>query len=65
MHATVGDEIVVDAMHTGDMQRKGEVIEVLDEGAAVHYRVRWADGHESVYFPGSDAHVVSGRGSRG
>jgi hypothetical protein len=23
----------------------------------VHYRVRWDDGHESLYFPGSDAHL--------
>lgn len=57
MHASVGDEIAVDAPHTGDVQRKGEIIEVLDEGGTVHYRVRWDDGHVSLYFPGSDAHV--------
>jgi hypothetical protein len=61
MHATIGDEIVVDAPHTGDARRKGEIIEVLDEGGAVHYRVRWEDGHESFYFPGSDAHVTPRR----
>jgi hypothetical protein len=22
--------------------------------------VRWNDGHESLWFPGSDSHVVSG-----
>jgi flavodoxin len=58
--AKVGDEVVVDAPHTGDVQRKGEIVEVLD-GGTLHYRVRWADGHESLYFPGSDAHVVPGR----
>ncbi len=59
MHAKVGDKIVVDALHTGDPERKGEIVEILGEGAVVHYRVRWHDGHESLYFPGSDAHVVS------
>ena len=61
MHARMGDEIVVDALHTGDHPRTGKVIEVLNEGDARHYRVRWADGHESLYFPSSDAHVVGGR----
>jgi hypothetical protein len=59
IHANVGDEIVVDALHTGDVQRKGEITEVLDEGDATHYRVRWEDDHESIYFPGSDAHIAS------
>ena len=61
MHAKVGDKIVVDALHTGDVARNGEILEVIDEGGAVHYRVRWEDGHESLYFPGSDAHVAPGR----
>ena len=30
MPARVGDEIVVDPPHTGDLERKGEIIEVLD-----------------------------------
>ena len=63
MHAKVGDELIVDTPHTGDPQRKCEILEVLDEGAAVHYRVRWDDGHEALYFPGSDAHVAPVRRS--
>ena len=58
MDANVGDEIVVDAPHTGESARRGEVLEVLQRGGVVHYRVRWDDGHESVFFPSSDAHVV-------
>ncbi len=58
MHASAGDEIVVDGPHLGDPRRAGEVLEVLDEGGVVHYRVRWDDGHESIFFPGSDAHVI-------
>jgi uncharacterized protein DUF1918 len=58
MDARVGDEIVVDGQHTGDSPRRGEVLEVLQQGGIVHYRVRWDDGHESVFFPSSDARVV-------
>jgi hypothetical protein len=58
MDAKVGDEIVIDGLHTGDPQREGEILEILERGGVVHYRVRWDDGHESVFFPGSDAHVI-------
>lgn len=58
MRAEVGDEIVVDSPQTGGIPRMGEVLEVRDSGGVVHYLVRWDDGHESVFFPGSDAHAV-------
>jgi hypothetical protein len=58
MDATAGDEIVVDGVHTGDLPRKGEILEVLTSGGVVHYRVRWDDGHEAIFFPGSTTHIV-------
>lgn len=58
MIAKPGDEIVVDAVHEGEPKREGEILEVKTGGDIVHYRVRWDDGHESVFFPGSTAHVV-------
>jgi hypothetical protein len=58
IHARVGDEIVVDNMTLGHPQRTGQILEVLGEGDAMHYRVRWDDGHESLFFPGSTSHVV-------
>lgn len=58
MKAEVGDEIVVDGPHQGDLPRMGEVLEVLHAGGVVHYRVRWDDGHEALFYPGSDAHTV-------
>jgi hypothetical protein len=58
MDAKVGDEIVVDGPHTGDIARQGEILEVMDRGGITHFRVRWDDGHETVFFPSSDAHVV-------
>jgi len=61
MQAKTGDRIVVDGAKVGQARRQGEVVEVLSAQARQHYRVRWADGHESVYFPSSDAHVVARR----
>jgi uncharacterized protein DUF1918 len=58
VRAHVGDEVVVDSRETGGSVREGEILEVLEKGGIVHYRVRWDDGHETVFFPGSDAHIV-------
>jgi hypothetical protein len=59
MRAQRGDEIVVGTTTLDVPGRRGEVIEVIGQGEREHYRVRWQDGHESVYFPGPDARVVS------
>ncbi len=58
MDVKVGDEIVVDAVHTGEPKREGEILEILDRDGVVHYRVKWDDGHESLFYPGSTTHVV-------
>jgi len=59
LHANVGDEIIVDAMHLGEPSRKGEILEVLGAGGdSVHYRVRWDDGHTSLFYPGSTSHAI-------
>jgi hypothetical protein len=55
----VGDEIVVEGRHLGDLPRKGEVLEVRETGGVTHYRVRWDDGTDCIFFPSSDAHFVS------
>jgi hypothetical protein len=34
------------------------VLEIRDAQGEVHYLVRWDDGHETIYFPGTDAHAV-------
>jgi hypothetical protein len=59
MHAKQGDQIAIDTTTLDALRRHGEVIEVMGQGEREHYRVRWQDGHESVYFPGPDARVVS------
>jgi Domain of unknown function (DUF1918) len=58
MHANRGDQIVIETVTLDTPRRRGEVVEVIGQGEREHYRVRWQDGHESVYFPGADARVL-------
>jgi hypothetical protein len=30
---------------------------VVNPGAHEHYRVRWDDGRESIFYPSTDAHI--------
>ena len=61
MEGRVGDEIIVDGRTQGDLPREGEVLEVLHTGGVTHYRVRWDDGIECIFFPSSDARFVHPR----
>ena len=57
MHAHVGDRIVIRAHRIGEAERDAEILEVGEDGGPP-YRVRWGDdGHEALFFPGSDACV--------
>lgn len=60
MKAHKGDRITIESKRVGSTTRTGEVVEVI-RGAdnAEHYRVRWDDGHETTYFPSSDAHLTA------
>lgn len=58
LHVRIGDHIVVDARQLGSPPRKGTIIEVLGAGERCHYRVRWADGAETVFFPASTTHAI-------
>jgi hypothetical protein len=60
MEARVGDRIVVESRKVGDARRSGAVVEVLTGPGSAHYRVRWDDGHESIFYPSSDATVQHG-----
>jgi hypothetical protein len=57
VHANRGDRIIIESAHVGQPRREGEIVEVVSDAGNEHYRVRWADGHETVYFPQSDARV--------
>jgi hypothetical protein len=52
-----GDLVVVTGHHVGEPERTGEILEVLGDAGHERFRVRWDDGHESIFYPGSDAHV--------
>jgi hypothetical protein len=57
MHAKTGDHIVIETAKLDARRRHGDVLEVLGDQDNEHYRVRWDDGHESIYFPGPDAQL--------
>ena len=60
MQAKVGDRIIIRAHKVGaSIVRDCEVLEVLGPDGRPPYRVRWGeDGHESLFFPGTDAAVA-------
>ena len=58
MQAGVGDDIVVETGTLDARPRRGRIVEIIGVGERQHYRVRWEDGHESVFFPGPDAHIA-------
>ena len=49
--ARKGDRIVVKAQRVGGSLREGEILEVVEQELRVQYRVRWSDGHESLFAP--------------
>jgi len=51
MEGKRGDKIVVESEQVGTPDREGEIVEVIEGTVRVAYRVRWADGHESVFTP--------------
>lgn len=58
MKARVGDRIVIHGHRVGEPIRDGEVLEVHGPDGGPPFIVRWSDtGHETLFFPGSDATV--------
>jgi hypothetical protein len=53
--AQAGDEIVVAGHAVGVPGKTGEIVEVIGEAGHERFRVRWEDGHESIFSPGEDA----------
>jgi rRNA processing protein Gar1 len=53
----VGDVVVVAAHRVGEPERIAEIVEVLGDAGRPHFRVRWDDGRETIFYPGSDAIV--------
>jgi hypothetical protein len=58
VQASVGDRIVIKGHRIGEPDRGCQVIEVHGEDGGPPYVVRWEEsGHETLFFPGSDASV--------
>jgi hypothetical protein len=58
MQATKGDLLIVHGRTVGNVDRRGEVIDVRGKGGEPPYLVRWEpDGHEGLVFPGPDCYI--------
>ena len=54
----IGDLIEIGGQHLGESRRTGEILEVLGLPGHEHYRVRWEDGRETLFYPSGHASVV-------
>jgi len=54
-----GDLVVVHGHRVGEGGRTGEILEILGEPGHLHFKVRWEDGHESIFYPSNDAIIQS------
>ncbi len=59
-----GDIVIVEGHRVGESRRLGEILEALGTPGHEHYRVRWEDGHETVYYPSSDATIQAARSTK-
>jgi hypothetical protein len=55
MDVSIGSRIAVETERVGQRERVGEVLEIIEHRGAVSYRVRWDDGHVSIFHPASGA----------
>jgi hypothetical protein len=60
MTAQAGDRIVVESERAAQPGRKGVIEEVLHEEPA-RFRVRWEDGHTSIFSPAAGAAKIEER----
>jgi Domain of unknown function (DUF1918) len=65
MAARAGNRIVVESERVGQLEREGEILEVMQSDLTVRYRVRWNDGRETILSPaGGSVRVLSGSPTR-
>jgi hypothetical protein len=50
-----GDHVLAEAESTERTPRRGVVEDVLRDDPHPRYRIRWEDGHESIYTPADGA----------
>ena len=57
-HGEIGDLIEIEGKHVGESRRMGEILEVLGSSGHEHYRVRWEDSRETLFYPGGHSSIV-------
>jgi hypothetical protein len=55
--ARIGDWLVIGGP-PGTMPRQGQVVGVLGPAARRHFRVRWDEEHESLFYPTDGVTVI-------
>ena len=55
MTFSTGDRVLAETESTERAPRRGVIEEVIREDPHPRYRIRWDDGHESVYAPSAGA----------
>jgi hypothetical protein len=55
MELKVGNRVEVESESTERRPRMGVVEEVVRAAPSPRYRIRWDDGHESIYTPAAGA----------
>jgi Domain of unknown function (DUF1918) len=53
MEGKAGDRLIVESERVDQPAREGLILEVIRRSSTLAYRVRWSDGHESVFTPGA------------
>lgn len=64
MEAHTGDRLLTHGRTVGRPDRVAEIVEVKGPSGTPPYRLRYADGHESLAYPGPDSVVQRGGGRR-
>jgi hypothetical protein len=61
----VGDKVEQQARSTEHSTKTGVIKEVVRGDPSPRYRIRWDDGHESVYTPEAGSlHKLTGKAAR-
>ena len=55
MELKVGSRVKLESESVARRARTGVIEEVVRAGPSPRYRVRWDDGHESIYTPAAGA----------
>lgn len=55
MELKAGDHVEVESESTERPPRRGVIEEVVHGTQSARYRIKWDDGHESIYTPSAGA----------